>query len=194
MIRRLAFAAALALTPLTAAAAPAEFTLDPDHTTVAFLVDHVGYSKILGQFTSVSGGFTYDEETQTLSDVRVVVDAASFFSNHEARDRHVLGGDFLNAETHPEIVFTASGGTVTGEGQGQVNGEMTLLGETRPMVLDVTLNKAEAYPFGHKQYTLGISIRGSVLRSEWGMTYGVANGLVGDEVEIIAEVEALRAE
>ena len=86
------------------------------------------------------------------------------------------------------------GGTPTGETTGEVPGELTLLGETHPLVLDVTLNKAEVYPFGHERFTLGLSLSGSLQRSDWGMTYGVDNGLVGDEVTLILETEAMRVE
>jgi polyisoprenoid-binding protein YceI len=58
--------------------------------------------------------------------------------------------------------------------------------------LDVTWIDAGNYPFGDRHYAIGISARGSILRSEWGMTYGVADGLVGDEIEIIIEAELIR--
>jgi len=124
----------------------------------------------------------------------VVIDAASVWTDNERRDEHVRGDDFLDAEDHPEIVFEASGGEVTGENAGTVTGDLTILGETRPLTLDVTLNKDAVYPFGHEKRTLGISARGTVVRSEYGMTYAVENGLVGDEVDLVIEFEAIRAE
>jgi polyisoprenoid-binding protein YceI len=186
--------AALALGATAAAAEPFRYEFDPAHTTVSFLVDHVGYAKTLGLFAEVSGGFVYDMDTQELGDVRVVVRTASLETLNDARDRHVRSADFLDVEAHPEMVFTAPGGTPTGETTGEVAGELTLLGRTRPLVLDVTLNKAEPYPFGHGRFTLGLSVRGSLMRSEWGMEYGVANGLVGDEVTLLIETEAMRVE
>lgn len=177
-----------------ATAEPARYELDPDHTTVAFLVDHVGYAATLGLFAEVEGGFVYDVETQELGELRVTVRTASLETMNDARDEHVRSGDFLSVEEHPEMTFTADGGTPESETTGQVSGELTLLGDTRPLVLDVTLNKAEAYPFGHERFTLGLSVRGSLSRSEWGMTYGVADGLVGDEVTLLIETEAMRIE
>ena len=190
------FAAALALAvlPALAMAEPARYDLDPEHTTVAFLVDHVGYAATLGVFAQVEGGFTYDMETQELSDVRVTVATASVETLNDARDEHVNSADFLDTGTHPEMVFTATGGTPADATSGEVAGELTLLGKTGPLVLDVTLNKAETYPFGHKRFTLGLSLRGSLKRSDWGMEYGVANNLVGDEVTLIIEAEARRME
>jgi polyisoprenoid-binding protein YceI len=60
------------------------------------------------------------------------------------------------------------------------------------VTLEVSLNKAATYPFGHRKHTLGISARTSLLRSQWGMSYGVKNGMVGDEVLLSFEFEALR--
>lgn len=187
-------AAALAILASPALAAPERYELDPAHTTVSFLVDHVGYAGTLGLFGQIEGTFTYDIETQELSDLEIRVTTDSIVTLNEARDEHVRGGDFLNVEAHPVMTFTADGGSPADATSGTVTGELTLLGETRPLTLDVTLNKAEAYPFGHKRFVLGISARGSLMRSEYGMTYGVDNGLVGDEVDLIIETEAMRME
>lgn len=178
----------------SAFAEPHRYELDPGHTTVAFLIDHIGYAGTLGIFTELEGGFTYDMETQELSDVTVTVATASVNSFNEARDGHVRNKDFLSVDEHPSMTFTASGGTPSSDTTGTVEGELTLLGETRPLTLEVTLNKAEEYPFGHKRFTLGLTARGSLNRSDFGMTYGVENGLVGDEVNLIIEAEAMRME
>ncbi|MEM8755216.1 MAG: YceI family protein, partial [Pseudomonadota bacterium] len=182
--RPLVIAAALAAAPLAAEAEPTTFDLDPAHTTVAFLVDHIGYARTLGWFTELSGSFTYDADAQTVSDVRVVVNPASIFTNDERRDEHVRNADFLDVENHPEIVFVAGGGEVTGENAGVVPGELTVLGVTQPVEVAVTLNKDEAYPFGHQKRTVGISAEAKILRSEFGMDYALG-GIVGDEVTVI---------
>lgn len=185
---------ALVLTPVAGAASaePARYGLDPAHTVVSFMVDHVGYSQVLGIFGEVSGGFTWDDETRELSDVEITVETASVDTFDDARDEHVQKGDFLAVADHPAMTFTADGGTPTGETTGTVTGDLTLLGQTHPLTLDVTLNKAEVYPFGHQKFTLGLSASGSLMRSDWGMDYGVANGLVGDEVAITISTEAIR--
>lgn len=182
----------LAAAPALAQAEPARYELDPAHTTIAFLVDHVGYAATLGLFATVEGGFTYDTETQELSDVQVTVSTDSIETLNDERDKHVRSGDFLAVEDNPEMVFTADAGTPDGDTNGQVAGTLTLLGQSQPLVLDVTLNKAGEYPFGHGRFTLGLSARGSLQRSDWGMDYGVENGLVGDMVTLLIETEAMR--
>lgn len=196
-IRAAAVACAF-LAALPARAEPAEFEIDPNHSVVAFLVEHVGFAKVLGMFREIEGSFTFDEDAQTVSDVRVVIQADSLYSNHRARDEHLTGPDFLNAGEFPEIVFTADGGESTGENSGTLTGQLEMLGRSHPVTLDVTLNKSGEHPlaegglFGGDPYAVGISARGSFLRSPYGMTYGVDNGWVGDEVELIIEFEALR--
>lgn len=193
-VRASLFAAALVAAPIaapsSALAAPQTFDLDPTHTTIAFWVDHIGYARTLGWFTEVSGSFVYDSEAQTVSDIVITVNSASVFSNDEARDGHVRNADFLDVQVYPEIVFTAAGGEPTGENTGVIPGELTLLGETRPLEVAVTLNKDAPYPFGHQKRTLGLSAEATIMRSEYGMDYALG-GLVGDEVTVLIEVEAI---
>jgi polyisoprenoid-binding protein YceI len=108
----------------------------------------------------------------------------------------VRDSDFLDAKKHPEIVFEATGfepgAERDGRLEGKLAGRLTLLGQTHPVVLDVTLNKAATYPFGHRKHTLGISARTTIERSRWGMDYGISRGMVGDAVELRFELEAMR--
>ncbi|WP_205738704.1 YceI family protein [Halomonas heilongjiangensis] len=184
--------AALALTATTAAAEPRTYEIDPEHFSIGFLTEHVGYADLLGMFLEGSGEFVYDDQTRELHSARVEVAADSVFTNHDERDNHLRSNDFLDARRHATIVFEATGFEAHSDSEGTLEGELTLLGETRPVTLAVTLNKAETYPFGHEQYTLGLSARTTLARSDWGMSYGVDSGMVGDEVELIFELEAIR--
>jgi len=192
---RLLMTTALVASLTTAAHADmARYELDPEHTTVFFLIDHIGYAKTLGLFTTVTGSFMYDADTRELGEVSVNIDAASVQSFNEARDNHVRKADFLDTAKHPAITFTATGGTAADDTSGTVTGDLTILGQSRPVTLDVTLNKSAAYPFGHKREVLGLSMTASIQRSDFGMTYGVDNGLVGDTVSIQIETEAMKME
>jgi polyisoprenoid-binding protein YceI len=175
------------------AAAPAQYDLDPDHTTIMFDVFHIGFAPTIGLFGETTASFMYDIDTQALSDVQVSINAESVMTFHDARDGHVKSGDFLNVGTFPEITFVATSGTPISDTSGTVTGDLTILGETHPITLDVTLNKAADYPFGHKSFVLGLSLTGEVQRSMYGMTYGVGGDIVGDAVRIRIETEAIRA-
>ncbi|XKH60918.1 YceI family protein [Halomonas sediminis] len=185
-------AASIAFSAPSAQAAPETFAIDPEHFSVGFLAEHVGYAKILGMFLKAEGEFIYDEQSQTLHSAQVTIAADSVFTNHEERDKHLRSDDFLHSRRHPAIVFEATRFTAQSDNQGLLEGELTLLGETHPVTLDVTLNKATEYPFGHGEYTLGISARTTIERSRWDMRYALEEEMVADEIELIFEFEALR--
>ena len=186
--------AALAALPLVTAAAsaePARFEIDPQHLSIVFNVEHLGYGAVWGLFLTGSGSFTYDEEARELSDLRVEIDTTSVFSYDEARDGHLRSGDFLDAEAHPVATFVMTGAEPQSETTGTVTGDLTLRGETHPVTLDVTLNKIGPYPWG-ENYVVGITATTTLKRSEWGSTYAVEDNLVGDEVPLTIELEAIR--
>lgn len=176
----------------TAIAEPARYEIDPDHLSVGFLVDHVGYAKTLGMFRKADGSYSFDETTGGLSDVEVSIDTESVFTNHRKRDEHLRSADFLNSAEFPQMVFRAESATPVESRRYRIEGTLELLGQTRPLVLDATRNKSGPYPFGGKPYVMGVSARGSFKRSDFGMDYSVDNGWVGDEVELIIEFEARR--
>ncbi len=178
-------------------AQPARYEIDPDHLSIGFLVDHVGYSKVLGMFRKAEGSYVFDEETGELSDLRVIVDTASVFTNHQKRDEHLKSADFLNSAEFPRMTFAAAGARRTGEREYLIDGDLEILGKRQPVTLQATWNKSGEYPFGGgllggKPWVMGVSARGSFKRSAFGMTYSVDNGWVGDEVELIIEFEARR--
>jgi polyisoprenoid-binding protein YceI len=178
-----------------AQAQAARYEIDPDHLSVGFLVDHIGYAKVLGMFRAARGSYRFDEASAALSAVRIEVETASVFSNHRKRDEHLAGPDFLNSGEFPRMVFTADGARRTGERTFEITGQLELLGKTQPLTLQATWNKSAESPlggFGRKPYVMGVSARGSFKRSAFGMNYAVANGWVGDEVALIIEFEAVR--
>ncbi len=177
-----------------AVAAPAEFQLDPRHTSITFFTHHLGFADIAGMFLRSSGSFSYDEAAQALANVRIVVQTDSVFSNDEERDGHLKGADFLNSEEFPEMVFTATRAEKLSENTAKLHGELTLIGVTKPMTLDIRLNKAGRYPFLDEHYAIGLDATGSIKRSDFGMTYGVDGGWVGDEIRFVIGFEAIRQE
>ncbi|MEX0964010.1 MAG: YceI family protein [Pseudohongiellaceae bacterium] len=186
----------LALTLLLAIgqakAEPADWEIDPEHFSIAFEAGHIGYQQQLGLFLEGGGSFRYDPESQQLSGGRVEIQAASIFTNLDARDNHLRGRDFLNARRNPLILFEVIEFSAADEARGTLTGNLTLLGETHPVELQVTINKQAEYPFGHRLQTLGISAHTTINRSLWGMDYGVEGNLVGDEVTLRFEFEAIR--
>ncbi|KWT82561.1 MULTISPECIES: YceI family protein [unclassified Variovorax] len=190
-VRTLCAAFLLTLAAASARAEPARYELDPEHLTVGFLVDHLGYAKVLGLFRAARGSYSFDEATAALSQVRIEIDTQSVFSNFAKRDQHLKSADFLNSAEFPRMVFTAANAKRTGERTFEIVGQLELLGRTQPLTLNATWNKSGPSPID-KAYIMGVSARGSFKRSAHGMRYGVDNGWVGDEVALIIEFEARR--
>ena len=180
-----------------ARAEPRQYVIDPEHFSIAIKVMHIGYADMIGLFVEGEGAFTFDEDSLALSDVKVTIKTASFTTGHQKRDDHVRSADFLNAKEFPEMTFVGKSSERTGDRTGKVHGELTLRGVTKPLTLDIVWNKSGEYPFGGgvfggKPYVIGINATGSLNRSDFGMTYAVDNGLVGNRVDLIFGLEAIR--
>ncbi len=182
----------LALNPGESQAEPAEFVLDPTHTSITFFVSHIGFADTAGMFLESEGSFTYDEEAKELKSASITIKTDSVFTNHGKRDDHLRGADFLNVGEFPEMTFVATKAEKISDTEGKITGDLTLLGVTNPVTLDVTYNKAGNYPFGDGHYALGFDATGSFNRSDFGMSYGVSGDIVGDEVKLIIGVEGIR--
>lgn len=194
-MKKMLFAAALLATTTLAAAAPAtaapvSYKIDPAHLSVAFIVDHLGFSKLIGRFNSATGDVTFDKDAVEKSSVSVAIDTASVDTNHAKRDEHLRSPDFFNAKEFPKMTFKSTKIEKTGERTGKLHGDLTMLGVTKPVVLDVTFNKDGVSP-ASKLETAGFSARGTVKRSDFGMKYGVP--AIGDEIQLLIEAEAVKS-
>jgi len=185
-------ASALTMNPSVTKAEPADFVLDPTHTYITFFVSHIGYSDLAGMFLESEGNFSYDEEAKELKSATITVKTDSVFTNHDERDKHLRGPDFLNTSEFPEMTFVATKAEKLSDFDGKITGNLTLLGITKPITLDVTFNKAGNYPFGDGHYALGFDATGSFKRSEFAMSYGVDGNIVGDEIKLVIGTEGIR--
>ena len=171
--------------------------IDQEHFAVGFLVDHSGFARVLGMFLRAEGHFFHNPETMEIGGGEWIIHTDSVFTNHAERDEHLRGADFLDVERYPRMVFVPQIWEATGDGEGRLHGTLELLGQIRPVTLDARINRIGRYPFPlgglfSRPQVLGASIRGTINRSEWGMTYGLSRGLVGDEIDLILEFEAQR--
>jgi polyisoprenoid-binding protein YceI len=185
LMRGLIFIAALSAAS-AAYAEPVTYVLDPAHTQVAFSVDRFGYDRVLGRFDAVSGEVVLDEQSPANSSVHAVVQIASISTGNDLRNEHLRGARWLNAEQFPAMEFRSTSVRITGEHHAQVTGDLTLLGQTHPLTLEVTLNRVGPAP-NNQRPTAGFSATGSLARAAWGST--IAPSLIGDAVSI--QIEAL---
>ena len=194
-MKKTLFAAALVVATAAgsfapAFAAPVSYKIDPAHTAVAFIVNHVGFSNVIGRFDTVGGDVTFDKDAVEKSMVNVTIDTTSVDTNHAKRDEHLRSPDFFNAKEFPKMTFKSTKIEKTGDQTGKLHGDLTMLGVTKPVVLDVTFNKDGVSP-ASKLETAGFSARGTVKRTEFGMKYGAP--AIGDDIQLLIEVEAVKS-
>ncbi len=186
LARVLAATALLAL-PLSAAQAADTYKFDPSHTTVVWDADHLGFSHPHGLFPEVEGTLTLDESAPANSKLDVTIHTDKIATGIAKFDDHLKSKDFFNVEKFPTATFKSTKIEKTGDKTAKVTGDLTLLGITKPVTLDVTLNKKGEHPM-NKKPTVGFSATGTIKRSDFGISYGLPN--VGDDVPLTIEAEA----
>ncbi|HEU4839313.1 MAG TPA: YceI family protein [Micavibrio sp.] len=165
------------------------YAVDLPHTQVLFSVGHLGFSHSHGRFRDIKGGFEFNRSEPEKSKINVTIQTASVDMADKSWNDAVMGEDYFDVNKYPAMTFVSRNITLTGEKTAQITGDLTLLGATKPVILDVTFNKADKHPFSGK-YVAGFSAHASINRSDFGMTSGVP--WVSDRVDIIVEVEGIR--
>jgi polyisoprenoid-binding protein YceI len=189
MFRRIALASALALAAAPAFAAT--YTLDPGHTQVVFSWNHFGYSNPTAQFGTVEGTLDFDAANPTKGSVSVKIPLASVNSNVAKLDEHLQSPDFFDAAKYPEATFKSTKVEKgAAEGQLKVTGDLTLHGVTKPVVLDVTVNKVGEHPM-RKAQAAGFDATATIKRSEFGIAKYVP--AVSDDIKLRITSEAIEA-
>ena len=194
----LASGLALALAAPQVASAADKYGFDKPHTKVMFVYNHVGLSNQYGRFDDVDGEVMFDQAKPENSSVNVTIKTASIDTDVEALDQHLMSKDFFNAETHPEITFVSTAVRKTGTTTGQVDGDLTMNGQTKPVTLDVTFNFMGEHPlsafnenYKGAQY-VAFSARTRVLRSDFNV--GLYAPLTSDAIDIMIETELRKVE
>jgi len=185
----------LAVLPVPSAHADT-YTFAGGHTTVVLSWIHAGLSRHSARLVGVDGTLSFDPKSPEAGQVEVKLDPARISTGVPALDRLLRSADFFDVASHPAILFRSTGVVVTGDRTGEVTGELTAAGVTKPATLAVTWNFAGEHPLGlvnpsfSGKFVSGFSATTRILRSEWGLGRGAP--LISDEVDIAIEVEAVR--
>jgi len=158
------------------------------HAFIQFRIPHLGYSWLYGRFNDFTGEFTFDPESPSNSSVEVTVQTSSVDSNHERRDNHLRNEDFLSVEAFPEAHFRSTSFTPTGGDTYALVGDLTLLGQTREVQIDVEHFGAGDDPWGG--YRRGFSGRTELTLADFGIDYDL--GPDSQVVEMILDIEGIR--
>ena len=186
-IRLLSAAALLAFAAAPAFAAPVTYKIDPTHTIVLAQWNHFGFSNPSASFGNVEGTLVYDAADVARSSVEVTLPLSGLEGFSAKFNEHLRSADFFDAAKFPKATFKSTKVEAAGEGKLKVTGDLTVKDITRPVVLDVTLNKAADHPMT-KAPTIGFDATTTVSRTEFGVgNYAPA---VSDEVELRITTEA----
>ena len=179
----------LAIIAGPAAATEDSYTIDPVHSQPNFEVRHMGYSIQRGSFGKATGKITLDRAAKKGS-IDVTIDATSIKTIDPRLDKHVQSEDFFNVAKYPTITFKSNKLIFEGDRVVGVDGELTILGVTKPVTLTVDNEVCGEHPINHKAMC-GAQATANVKRSEWGMKYGLPRA-VGDDVRLIIPIEAYK--
>ncbi|WP_420467541.1 YceI family protein [Panacagrimonas sp.] len=191
-MRRTLLATALLAAGMSGAAlaAPVTYTVEPGHTYPSFKAQHMGISFWRGKFNKSSGTVVLDREAGT-GTVDITIDAASVDFGHDKMNEHALKDDFFHVEKYPEITYKGTIKFDDGEPD-EVDGELTMLGVTQPVKLDIESFKCIQHPM-LKVEVCGADAEGEFNRWDFGMKYGAPTEELG-KAEIEIQIEALRKE
>ena len=190
-IRNHFVAMAAAMAAAIAGPAPAQdtYVIDPVHSQPMFEVQHMGYSLQRGTFSKATGKITLDRAAKKGA-IDVTIDTGSVKTIDPRLDTSVRGEDFFNVAKYPSMSFKSTALTFDGDRVVGAEGELTLLGVTKPVKLTVANFVCGDHPFNRKPMC-GAEVTTTIKRSEWGMKYGIPKA-VGDDVKIMIPVEAYR--
>ena len=181
-------AAALLLVAGIAVAAPVRYDLDPNHTRIDFSWTHFGFSHPMGRFDRFDGDFRFDPADPTKSSVTVTIPVSSIDTGVAKLDAHLQTADFFDVAKYPTATFKSTRVERAGEHGLKVTGDLTLHGVTRPVVLDVVINKIGPHPMAGRA-AAGFDATTTIKRSDFGISNYVPN--VSDEIRLSISTEAM---
>jgi len=182
--------AAVAVLVAFPAIAQETYVIDPVHSQPQWVATHIGFSQQRGNFGKATGKVTLDRAAKTGS-IEVMIDAASIRTYDGRLDAIVKGERFFNVEKYPTIAFKSTKVTFDGERVVGADGELTMLGVTKPVSLIVANFTCGEQTF-NKKPMCGAEATTTIKRSEWGMTDGLKIGNPADEIKLTIPVEAYR--
>ncbi|MGC6456039.1 MAG: YceI family protein [Coraliomargaritaceae bacterium] len=169
-------------------AAEETYQIDTSHSSVSFSIRHF-VAKTTGSFNQFSGTIYVDTEDMTRNRVEASITVGSIDTASEKRDAHLNADDYFHSDKFPLIEFKSTVWTTTEKNEVfSVTGELTMLGVTKEVVLEVTL--LGFGPGRNGAHLSGWEATTSIDRTEWGLTAGAP--AVGDEVSITILIEAVR--
>ena len=166
------------------------YNIEPNHTYPSFEADHLGISVWRGKFTKTSGTVKLDRAAKT-GTLDISIDASSIDFGHVKMNEHAKSKDMFNTEQFPTITYKGKSMKFDGDKPVSVEGELTMLGVTRPVNLTIGKFKCIEHPM-FKREVCGADATAEFKRTDFGLNYGTPR--FAPEVKLAIQVEALKAD
>lgn len=169
------------------------YALDAAHSRIGFAVKHAMISTVRGSFTEAEGTATTGAGLQD-AHVEVSAKVASIDTRMAARDEHLRGGEFFDAETYPNLTFRSTEVTATDDDTLRVTGDLTIKDATRPVTFDLEFGGQAVDPYGNER--IGFEGRTTINRKDFGLSWNAAletgGVMVGEKVTLELELELVK--
>ncbi|UPL48598.1 YceI family protein [Hymenobacter sublimis] len=170
------------------------WAIDPTHSEVQFKIKHLVISTVTGSFKKFEGQAVTENDSFENAQISFALDVNSIDTNQEQRDEHLRNNDFFDAATYPQITFTSTSLTKTGDDEYKLTGNMTIKDVTKPVTLDVEFGGVATDFYGNEK--AGFEISGKINRKEFGLTFHAVTEagsiVLGDDVKLSASVQLVK--
>ncbi|MEU5095983.1 YceI family protein [Streptomyces sp. NPDC020996] len=177
------------------AALTGDYTIDPAHSTLGFVARHAMVTNVKGKFLDFSGTLHLDGSDPAKSTASIDVTMESIDTGSADRDGHLKSADFFKTEEFPTMTFRSTEAQALGGDDYRITGDLTILGVTKPLTIDLEFNGAAKDPFGNER--VGFEGKAEILRSEWGLTWNAAletgGVLVSDKIKLNFDISAIKS-
>ena len=172
------------------------WNIDPAHSSAEFKVKHMMISNVKGKFAGITGKLTLDEADVSRSNIEAEIPVATLGTHDEQRDAHLKSADFFDAEKFPTMAFKSLSVRVSGPGEHEVTGELTIHGVTKVVSFAVEGPSGPGKdPWGNTR--IGLSATTKINRKEFGLAWNAAletgGVLVGEDIAITLDIQFIKA-
>lgn len=171
-----------------------KWVIDPTHSEIGFKVKHMMFTNVSGKFDAFDAFIETEGDNFENAKIHFTGKTDSINTGNTDRDNHLRSADFFDAAQYPELKFEATSFTKINEGDYELNGNLTLHGETKPVRLAVEFGGLVKDPWGNTK--AGFSITGKLNRKDWGLTWNAAletgGVLVSEEVKLGIELQFIK--
>jgi polyisoprenoid-binding protein YceI len=176
------------------AALTGDYTIDPSHTTLGFVARHAMVTNVKGTFLDFSGSLHLDGSDPSASTASIDVKMESIDTGSPDRDGHLKSADFFKTDEFPTMTFRSTSAESLGGDDYRITGDLSILGVTKPLTIDLEFNGAAKDPFGNER--VGFEGKAEILRSEWGLTWNAAletgGVLISDKIKLNFDISAIK--